>query len=91
MRARLKQETAVAHQWVDNAFSQLDLTDRGSYGFFLQTHDLAFRSLLGALPPDHWISEVLQDVTAALAADLSRLGLGSADDSNVAPIWPTGT
>lgn len=70
--ARLRAETAAAHDAVDAAYGRYDLADPSSYRLFLEAHARALpaveRALAGA-PLPAW-----RERTTALAADLAALG-----------------
>jgi heme oxygenase (biliverdin-IX-beta and delta-forming) len=70
--ARLRAETAAAHDTVDAVYSRYDLADPAGYRAFLEAHARALpaveRALSGAALPA-W-----RERTSALAADLDALG-----------------
>lgn len=74
MRLALEECTARTHAQLDSAMSELSLGKRVSFVTFLRTHHLAYRALLPLLPNHHWITDVVDEMTVLLAADLDMLG-----------------
>jgi heme oxygenase len=71
--ARLRAATRAAHDLVDAAFGDFDLTDRGAYRRFLVAHARALptaEDAIAALP----FARTLPPRTALLARDLADLG-----------------
>lgn len=73
MRMHLKSRTQAVHDKVDAAVSALSLADRSPFTTFLRSHQLAYRTVLSAIPQDHWMAGVLQDVIPLLERDLAAL------------------
>ena len=73
MRSILRQRTLAAHRCVDDVVSDLSLCERGQYITFLQTHHLAYQTILGTMPVGHWVSALLRDLLAKLESDLGKL------------------
>ena len=86
----MRAATAAAHQRVDAAFSDLNLSDRSDYGRFLQAQAAAFLPLEDALDrgaaPALPVDWPRRKRSASLLADLAELGLPAPHWARLEPV-----
>lgn len=84
LRARLRRETAVEHDRLDAAVSQLDLSERTGFVTFLAMQDAAFTAMIDAELAGHFVTpSALEELREACRRDLTDLGSVPVDPPEV--------
>lgn len=79
VRHFLRERTRPAHERTDDAFTTLDLSERGDYGSFLASHYLAYSVLEPVFAADLPVEARPPVMTGFLAEDLAILGVDMPD------------